>query len=117
MYYYKRNGKIIAYGVLMDFSLAPEKDWQYTDENIIEPITGLFVLESELNTPQVQQLIAEHNSQKDKDTEIMSLKQFLLQSDYVVIKIAEGEATKEEYADILAQRKSARNRINELENN
>lgn len=115
MYYFKQNNKIVAFGTVYDKNIAPENEWQYTDENIVEPINGLFVLESELNTPQVQQLIAEHNSQKDKDTEIMSLKQFLLQSDYVVIKIAEGEATKEEYADVLAQRKSARNRINELE--
>ena len=46
---------------------------------------------------------------------IAELKQFLTDTDYVVIKIAEGEATSEDYADILAQRKSARKEINEIE--
>ena len=46
---------------------------------------------------------------------IAELKQFLTDTDYVVIKIAEGEATSEDYADILSQRKSARKEINEIE--
>ena len=54
--------------------------------------------------------------EKHKDmTEITELKQKLKDTDYVAVKIAEGEATKEEYADILEQRKQWRERINELE--
>ena len=54
--------------------------------------------------------------EKQKDmSEILELKQKLKETDYVAVKIAEGEATKEEYAEILEQRKQWRERINELE--
>ncbi len=48
-------------------------------------------------------------------TEIAELKRKLSDSDYAVIKIAEGAATPEEYADIIGQRATWRTRINELE--
>lgn len=54
----------------------------------------------------------------EKDTtgvELIQLKQYLADTDYVVIKIAEGVATKEEYAEVLQKRAEARFRINELE--
>lgn len=47
--------------------------------------------------------------------EITVLKRKLSQTDYVVIKIAEGVATTEEYTEVLAERKQWRARINELE--
>lgn len=46
---------------------------------------------------------------------IDELKTFLSRTDYVVIKIAEGEADSEAYSGILAERKAARKEINELE--
>lgn len=46
---------------------------------------------------------------------IAELKQQLLDTDYVVIKIAEGSATAEEYADIIAARRRWRTEINTLE--
>ena len=42
------------------------------------------------------------------------LKQLLADSDYVVIKIAEGAASAEEYADLIEQRKAWRAELNEL---
>lgn len=48
-------------------------------------------------------------------TRIWTLKAQLAVTDYVVIKIAEGVATAEEYADILAIRKEWRTEINKLE--
>ena len=48
-------------------------------------------------------------------TESAELKRKLSDSDYAVIKIAEGAATPEEYADIIGQRATWRTRINELE--
>lgn len=48
-------------------------------------------------------------------TEIAELKRKLSDTDYAVIKIAEGAATPEEYADIIGQRATWRARINELE--
>ena len=46
---------------------------------------------------------------------IRELKSYLSQTDYVAIKISEGEAEASEYAEVLAKRKAARKEINELE--
>lgn len=55
-------------------------------------------------------------AQEAIDNEIATLKHKLAESDYAIIKIAEGAATREEYADLIVQRQTWRNRINELEN-
>lgn len=39
----------------------------------------------------------------------------LKESDYVAAKIAEGAATKEEYAEVLAERRKARKEINDAQ--
>ena len=44
------------------------------------------------------------------------LKALLAESDYAVIKVAEGAATAEDYADLITQRQAWRAEINELEN-
>lgn len=46
---------------------------------------------------------------------IAELKANLAATDYAVIKITEGAATAEEYADVIAQRQAWRAEINELE--
>ena len=51
----------------------------------------------------------------DYDAEIEACKQRLAQTDYAVVKIAEGVATREDYAELLAERKSVRERIGALE--
>jgi hypothetical protein len=53
--------------------------------------------------------------EEGKLARISELKRLLTETDYVVIKLAEDEASREEYADILAQRKLWRAEINELE--
>lgn len=47
---------------------------------------------------------------------IAELKKLLVDTDYIAVKIAEGAATKEDYADVIAQRQGWRDEINELEN-
>ena len=47
--------------------------------------------------------------------EISSLKKKLADTDYIAAKIAEGAATKEEYAEKVSERESWRARINELQ--
>lgn len=47
--------------------------------------------------------------------QIAALKQKLAETDYSVIKIAEGAATAADYADLIAQRKAWRAEINDLE--
>ena len=49
------------------------------------------------------------------ESEIRACKQLLGNTDYVTLKIAEGAATTEEYAEMLAKRAQWRVRINELE--
>ena len=46
---------------------------------------------------------------------IAQLKLRLAETDYAIIKIAEGAATAEEYAEVIAQRQEWRAEINELE--
>lgn len=58
-------------------------------------------------------------TQDEKDLEAakqeeQELQSFLNSTDYVAAKLAEGVATKEEYADVLLQRAEARDRINAL---
>lgn len=48
--------------------------------------------------------------------EIAELKAKLAATDYIAAKIAEGAATREEYAEELVERASWRSRINKLEN-
>lgn len=52
-----------------------------------------------------------------KETQIANLKQKLADTDYISCKIADGAATREEYAEMLAQRQSWREEINNLEKN
>lgn len=47
---------------------------------------------------------------------IAELKQNLANTDYIIIKLAEDAASRDEYADQLAQRAAWRKEINELEN-
>lgn len=47
--------------------------------------------------------------------QIAALKRQLAETDYAVIKIAEGAATAEEYAGLIAQRQTWRAEINDLE--
>lgn len=59
--------------------------------------------------------IPEATEIEKKQSEISELKGKLSATDYIVTKISEGVATSEEYASVLADRKTWRARINELE--
>ncbi len=90
---------------------------QYTEEyeklqdgytiNEIEPVNGKRMFEVVK--------IPEPSADIIKAQEIAKLKEYLASTDYVVIKIAEGVATKEEYADVIAERVRARERIRSFE--
>ena len=51
------------------------------------------------------------------EIQIQELKQKLSETDYIACKIAEGEATVEEYSNVIAQRREWREEINKLEEN
>lgn len=77
-----------------------------TDKKPEQSKEGKWYLSGFVPAPTAEELAA---------AEIAELKQKLSDSDYAIIKIAEGAATPEEYADIIAQRAIWRTRINELE--
>lgn len=52
---------------------------------------------------------------EQKQIEISELKQKLAETDYISNKIVEGDATIEEYADLIYQRKLWRREINDLQ--
>jgi len=56
----------------------------------------------------------EEKTAEENERKIITLKLQLVETDYVAAKIAEGSATKAEYADIIAQRQSWRQEINNL---
>lgn len=57
----------------------------------------------------------EEKAAEAKEKRIEELKKKLAETDYIAAKIAEGAATKEEYADVLAQRQAWRDEINQLQ--
>ena len=77
----------------------------------------------EIEDPEVVNTIEYQNMLKEQ--EIDELKKYLFDTDYVITKLNEAKiededlfnSLKTEYSDILAKRKEARVRINELENN
>lgn len=77
-----------------DFDMQTVRDWILKDGKLVHDV---FV-------PQETSL-----------EQIVRLKRRLSETDYVVIKIAEGSATADEYADVIAQRKTWRAEINKLE--
>ena len=60
-------------------------------------------------------VIPEPTEYEKAQARIAELKQMLADSDYVVIKIAEGVSTADDYSEILNSRKAWRAEINELE--
>lgn len=75
---------------------------EYVDENCVDGLDDFVVEKGE----------AVYRPLPHK--EVARLKKRLEDTDYVAAKIAEGAATREEYADIIAQRQAWRDRINAL---
>ena len=57
----------------------------------------------------------EELAERERRRRILELKAKLQETDYTVIKIAEGAAVMDEYADVIAQRRAWRAEINQLE--
>lgn len=56
----------------------------------------------------------EYTDEEYAEGRIAELKRLLADTDYIAAKIAEGAATREEYAEQLVQRQAWRDEINEL---
>ncbi|MBR0535822.1 MAG: hypothetical protein IIX14_05530 [Clostridia bacterium] len=90
-----------------------EKEIEYVDEKGNLSIKYEMVVETVRYFQIVE--IPQPTEEEFAQQKIADLKSKLASTDYVVIKIAEGEATAEEYSEILAQRKAWRAEINQLE--
>lgn len=91
------------------------------DENYIQITKEEF---EELTKPKVYVFTAEEKAAQEKAKKVAEYKKYLQDTDYIVLKmgeyLADGNteevaAIKTEYAEQLAKRKEARNKINELE--
>lgn len=71
---------------------------------------------NELTQPEeVHEPTEEEIARQEKLARINFLKHELARTDYVAIKLAEGECTKQDYADVFAARVAWRAEINELQ--
>lgn len=91
-----------------------EKQKEYTDVAQWCNESGQYMIEDDGTYYNVVK-IPEPTEEEIKAARIAELKANLSATDYVVIKIAEGAATTEEYTDIIAQRAQWRIEIRELE--
>lgn len=93
-------------------------------EYMIDCYKGRYTvrLQSEIDSIRLADMTEVERAEREKQEQeaarlirIADLKQKLSATDYVVIKIAEGEATADDYVEVLANRKAWRQEINELE--
>lgn len=89
------------------------------DENYIQITKEEF---EELTKPKEYVPTEEEKAAQEKAKKIADYKKYLADTDYIVLKIAEAQseggditALRTEYAEQLAKRKEARNKINKLE--
>lgn len=68
----------------------------------------------QLDNVKKQEMI-DAKAEQEKQEEIAELKQYMNETDYIWNVIKEGDATEEDYADVIAQRHTKRLRIRELE--
>ena len=102
---------------LVDNQIVEKSQVERINEGLEDLPKGFEIIDGELKLKSIQKQLEDGDISQEEFNQIRvnELKQFLFETDYISIKIAEGEATKEEYADILQQRREARNKINELE--
>lgn len=78
-------------------------------------INGKAVVITEEEKNALQREVADFiNTAEYKSIRINELKQKLADTDYIACKIAEGVATADEYAEMIAQRQAWRKEINRL---
>ena len=74
-----------------------------------------MIVKTKINNEIVEVEVPDVVQEIPKEIQIEDLKQKLSETDYIACKIAEGVATAEEYADVIAQRQAWREEINKLE--
>lgn len=95
-------------------SELPHREKEYAEVAQWCNESGQYMIEDDSEFYKVVR-IPEPTEEEIKAARIAELKALLASTDYVVIKIAEGAATPEEYADVIANRQAWREEINQLE--
>ena len=122
--YIKTNTPEITYSVSMDDGKEKIDDhgWSLMDDELFDiGFDGCYYLKTFLASP--NEVYLERKKKFENNQEIETLKSYLDSTDYVIAKLnelkledeAEFEKAKIEYKDILAKRKEAREKINQLE--
>lgn len=122
--YIKTNTPEITYSVNMDDGeeQIDYHGWSLMDDELFDiGFDGCYYLKTFLASP--NKVYLERKKKFESNQEIETLKSYLDSTDYVIAKLnelkledeAEFEKAKTEYKDILAKRKEAREKINQLE--
>jgi len=118
VYLAKKNGVVVHHtdlGAMKALDGIDKPDMEVTDaefeaaEGLARIINGKIFLGK---TP--EEKTAEKTARENAER-LKLLKQQLADTDYIAAKIAEGAATREQYADKIAERQSWRDEINVLE--
>lgn len=120
-YYYKKDGKA-AYNLKepLSYVLPDTKGYEEITKEEWDELT--YVAPQEPIAP--RELTAEEKQNNERKEAIAQQKNYLAKTDYVVLKLAEAladgndelvESIKTEYAEVLANRVTARSEINRLE--
>ena len=91
----------------------PLLDDDYNEEIPLYKWTGFEVVRRLESDIEADRAVAKEK--QAKQSRLYQLHNMLNKTDYIAAKIAEGAATREEYADMLSKRQAWRDEINELE--
>lgn len=113
-------GDVIEYiDDTFDENMEAAKSWAREHNTKLEELIDRRVVRNDIMYRYFQigaePQVIEPTAEQIKIQTIIRLKMQLSATDYVVIKIAEGASTVDEYADIIAQRQQWRQEINALE--
>lgn len=92
--------------------------WAIIPDDMEIPASFPFVdveVESVVVTKLIAREVLSDNSDSERLERIAELKELLAETDYAIIKIAEGAAKREEYAELIEQREQWRKEIRNLE--
>ena len=113
-------GDVIEYiDDTFDENMEAAKKWAREHNTTLEELIDRRVVQGDIMYRYFQigaePQVVEPTAEQIKMRTINQLKMQLSATDYVVIKIAEGVATADEYADVITQRQQWRQEINALE--
>jgi hypothetical protein len=118
VYLARKNGAVIFHTDLaamkrLDGISKPEKTITEAEWNEAGGLAR--IIDNEIFVGKTEEEKADEKADAERASIVADLKRKLADTDYIACKIAEGSATKADYAAIITQRKEWRDRIEELE--